>query len=122
MPGMIEAMEYLQKGNLGEVKLARGLCYKNAIRSARAALTTSRPVDYSLWLGPAPDAPSRGGSSTMTGIGNGRTATATWEIRASIKWTLPAGDWEQGLSKRVVSYGGRFGYKDAGETRRTRKL
>ena len=29
MPGMRKAMEYLHQGNLGEVKLARGLCYKH---------------------------------------------------------------------------------------------
>ncbi len=57
-PGMISAIGYVQSGELGPVKLARGLCYKR-----RLPITLAGPypvpehVNYDLWLGPAPVAP-----------------------------------------------------------------
>ena len=57
MPGMRDAMDYLHQGNLGEVKLARGLCYKERKSiGKRGMYDVPASVDYGLWLGPAPDA------------------------------------------------------------------
>ena len=54
-PGMIEAIQRVQHGTIGDVYLARALCYK-----WRAAIghTPEEPVpagvNYDLWTGPAP--------------------------------------------------------------------
>jgi predicted dehydrogenase len=54
-PGMIEAIQRVQNGTIGDVYLARALCYK-----WRAAIghTSEEPVpagvNYDLWTGPAP--------------------------------------------------------------------
>ena len=64
----------------------------------------------------------RKAATIRTTIGTGTTtpATATWATRASIKWILPAGSSDQpAVSPRVVSFGGRFGYEDAGNTANT---
>ncbi len=54
-PGMREAMDHLHKGTIGEVYMARGLCYKN--RNTIGKKPDSTPpagVNYDMWLGPAP--------------------------------------------------------------------
>ena len=57
-PGMIEAIQKVQNGTIGDVYLARALCYKwrNTIGHA-----TPEPVpagvNYDLWTGPAPMKP-----------------------------------------------------------------
>ena len=54
-PGMIEAIQKVQGGTLGDVYLARALCYK-----WRQAIGHATPepvpagVNYDLWTGPAP--------------------------------------------------------------------
>ena len=57
-PGMVEAIQKVQNGTIGEVYLARALCYKWRQAIGRA---TPEPVpagvDYDLWTGPAPMKP-----------------------------------------------------------------
>src|SRR6185295_4444661 len=54
-PSMIEAMEHLRKGTIGEVYLARGLCYKNrGSIDKKAEAPVPQGVHYDTWLGPAP--------------------------------------------------------------------
>ena len=55
-PALQEAVEQMRKGLLGEVYMARGLCYKwrdTIGRQPRQAVPEG--VHYDLWLGPAPD-------------------------------------------------------------------
>ena len=57
-PGMIGVMEYLHSGKLGEVKLARGLCYKpRGSIGPRGTFDPPANVNYDLWCGPAPAGP-----------------------------------------------------------------
>ncbi|MEX2512794.1 MAG: Gfo/Idh/MocA family oxidoreductase [Cyclobacteriaceae bacterium] len=52
---VMEAMKFLHDGNIGEVYMARGLCYKP--RNSFGIAKDSTPPDhlhYDLWLGPAP--------------------------------------------------------------------
>jgi predicted dehydrogenase len=50
--------EYLHKGNLGEVYMAKGLCYKWRDTIGKTPDESAPPgVDYDLWLGPAPKRP-----------------------------------------------------------------
>ena len=53
------AVEYMQSGALGEVYMAKGLCYKwrNTIEKAGGEQPIPKGVHYDLWLGPAPKKP-----------------------------------------------------------------
>lgn len=52
---VIEAMKFLHDGNIGEVFMARGLCYKprNSFGIAKDSAAPAG-LHYDLWLGPAP--------------------------------------------------------------------
>lgn len=54
--GFQSAVKFLEEGGLGEVYMAKGICYK--WRESIGQTTTPQPipagVDYNLWLGPAP--------------------------------------------------------------------
>src|SRR3954465_2681058 len=54
-----EAVEWVQAGNLGKIKIARGTCYKR--RASIGKVDGPQPipegVDYDLWCGPAPKTP-----------------------------------------------------------------
>src|SRR5262249_27001683 len=55
MGGSIQAIEYIRSGKIGDVKLARGLCYKNRPSiGEKGVYSTPAGVDYDLWTGPAP--------------------------------------------------------------------
>jgi predicted dehydrogenase len=50
--------DYLHAGNLGEVYLAKGYCYKWRDTIGKAAIEpVPQGVDYDLWMGPAPEKP-----------------------------------------------------------------
>ncbi|MEX2564607.1 MAG: Gfo/Idh/MocA family oxidoreductase [Cyclobacteriaceae bacterium] len=57
-PGFQSAMNFLHSGGLGEVYLAKGLCYKwrDTIGKMEDGIVP-QGVDYDLWLGPAPKRP-----------------------------------------------------------------
>ncbi len=53
-----EAVEFLRSGGLGEIYLAKGLCYKpRGSIGHKDDGTVPAGVDYNLWLGPAPERP-----------------------------------------------------------------
>jgi predicted dehydrogenase len=54
-PALREAVERMRKGELGDLYMARGLCYKwrdTILRTPVSAVPAG--VDYDLWTGPAP--------------------------------------------------------------------
>jgi predicted dehydrogenase len=121
-----KTIEYVRSGKIGEVKLARGLCYKPR-RSLGPAGTYAPPkgMDYNLWCGPAPvNQPTRNTKEHGTvhyewhwfwDYGNGDIGNQGIHQMDIARWglgldTLPTG---------VLSYGGRLGYVDAGETPNT---
>jgi predicted dehydrogenase len=54
-PGMVEAMKHLRDGTIGDVYMARGLCYKWRPSIGRASEEpVPAGVHYDLWTGPAP--------------------------------------------------------------------
>ena len=120
-PGLHEAFAYLRAGKLGEVKLARGLCYKSrGPIGPRGVYQPPKEVDYSLWSGPAQILP-----------------VTRPHFHYDWHWQWPYGDGDIGnqgvhqmdiarwglgletLANSVLSYGGRFGYEDAGDTPNT---
>jgi predicted dehydrogenase len=125
-PGMIQFMEYVQSGKIGDVKVGRGLCYKSrpAI-GPRAEAAIPSHINYDLWCGPAPLAPSTRNNPKNGPVhydwhwvwdyGNGDLGNQGIHQMDLARWGLGAKE----LSKSVFSYGGRLGYEDAGETPNT---
>lgn len=120
-PGMREAMAFLHAGNLGEVKVARGLCYKRRESiGPKGDYPVPGHINYDLWCGPAPM-----GKITRKkfhydwhwqwDFGNGDLGNQGIHQMDLCRWALGVNS----ISNAVTSYGGRFGYEDAGETANT---
>ncbi len=55
-PALREAVQKIREGVIGDVYLARGLCYKWRDTIGRKPIEpVPAGVDYNLWLGPAPE-------------------------------------------------------------------
>ena len=118
---LAEAVRYMHEGKLGEVKLARSIVY-----GARGSIggpgryDIPASVDYNLWAGPAPMSPLTRPKFHYdwhwfwnTGCGElGNNNVHSLDI---CRWGLGV----TGLGRSVLSYGGRLGYTDAGETPNT---
>jgi len=117
-----EAFAWAQAGNLGKIKVARGLCYKP--RASIGKVTGPQPipetVDYDLWCGPAPK------TSLMRrqlhydwhwawATGCGDIGNQGIHEMDKARWALGKAE----LSPRIISVGGRLGYVDDGETPNT---
>ena len=115
------AIEFVRSARSARSSWPAACATSTAARSVPRA-TTRFPSRSITTCGPVPPRSSRSPAraSITTGTGCGTTATATWAIRASTRWTSPAGVWASTTSEPVcVSYGGRLGYEDAGETANT---
>ena len=115
------AVEFVQSGGIGEVKLARGLCYKrrDAI-GPRGQYEVPQSIDYNLWTGPAELLPLSRPKlhydwHWQWNTGNGDLGNQGIHQMDICRWGLGL----DGIGKNVWSYGGRFGYEDAGETANT---
>lgn len=121
MPASIDAIEHIRTGKIGEMKLARGLCYKpRGSIGARGNFEVPEGVNYDLWCGPAP-------MTTRTrpkfhydwhwqwDYGNGDLGNQGIHQMDVARWGLGVSD----LGDSVLSYGGRYSYVDAGETANT---
>lgn len=121
MPGSILAIDHIKSGKIGEVKLARGLCYKS--RGSIGPKGTYDPpanVDFNLWTGPAPLKPITRKNfhydwHWIWDFGNGDLGNQGIHQMDIARWGLGVTD----IGRGVVSYGGRFSYVDAGETANT---
>ena len=120
-PGMRELIKFIHEGGIGDVKLARGLCYKSRPSiGPRGNYDVPASVNYDLWSGPAQ-------MTTLTRpklhydwhwqweTGNGDLGNQGIHQMDIARWGLN----EMNLGETVLSYGGRFGYEDAGETANT---
>ena len=120
-----DAVQWVQAGNLGKIKVSRGLCYKRrgSIGDIPNTKDVPREVDYDLWLGPAPKKPLTRERlhydwHWMWDYGNGDLGNQGIHQMDIARWFL--GDME--LSPRVWSVGGRLGYEDDGETANTQVI
>lgn len=119
--GLREAIAYVHAGKLGQVKLARGLCYKpRGPIGPSGNYDVPASVNYDLWSGPAPiESLSRPNLHYdwhwMWAYGNGDLGNQGIHQMDIARWALN----EQSLGKSVQSLGGRLGYEDAGETANT---
>ncbi|HEV7278903.1 MAG TPA: Gfo/Idh/MocA family oxidoreductase [Pirellulaceae bacterium] len=120
-PGLREAIAWLHDGGIGELTLARGLCYKpRGSIGPRGTYQPPESVDYSLYLGPAQMEPLTRPKfhydwHWQWTCGNGDLGNQGIHQVDIARWGLN----ENALSQSVFSYGGRFGYEDAGETANT---
>ncbi len=120
-PGMRQAIEYIHGGGIGQIKLARGLCYKRRPSiGEKGKYEVPASVDYDLWSGPAPILPLTRPRfhydwHWQWAYGNGDLGNQGIHQMDLCRWALN----KSTLSERILSYGGRFGYEDAGETANT---
>jgi predicted dehydrogenase len=118
---MAAAADHIRAGKLGAVKLVKCLAYKRR-KSIGPPVAGNPPqtVDYDLWSGPARVLPVTReqfhydwhwrweyGNGGLGNNGVHRIDLARWALGLA------------GLGDSVLSYGGRFGYVDAGETPNT---
>jgi predicted dehydrogenase len=120
-PGMREAMEFIHAGGIGEVTVARGLCYKpRPSIGAKGVYEVPKEVDFDLWSGPAPILPLTRPRfhydwHWQYPYGNGDLGNQGIHQMDLCRWALN----ESRLCDRTFSLGGRLGYQDAGETANT---
>lgn len=131
-PAIIEAMQWLHDGGIGEVKLARGLCYKR--RKSIGPLgdyDIPKEVDFNLWSGPAPYTDPKLTRQRFhydwhwqRMYGNGDSGNQGPHQTDIARWGLGV----ERHPNRILTYGGRLGYKaerndpnyvDAGDTANT---
>jgi len=121
MRGTIDAVDYVHAGKIGDVKLARGLCYKRRKSiGPKGQYEVPPQVDYNLWAGPARMLPltrqhfhydwhwqREWGNGDMGNQGPHQMDIARWGLGLDR------------LADRVIAYGGRLGYEDAGDVANT---
>jgi len=131
-PALINAMKFLHEGGLGEVKLARGLCYKR--RASIGPLGDYKipaEVDFNIWSGPASYTDPKLTRERFhydwhwqRHYGNGDSGNQGPHQADIARWGLGVNS--HPLS--VIAYGGRLGYQaerknpnyvDAGDTANT---
>jgi predicted dehydrogenase len=115
------AVEYMQAGSLGEVKLARSIVYgRRGSIGGPGKCEMPATVDYNLWAGPASITPPARPRlhydwHWVWDTGNGELGNNNIHSLDICRWGLGL----SGLGRSVLSYGGRLGYEDAGETPNT---
>jgi predicted dehydrogenase len=116
-----EAMAFVQNGGIGEVRLARGLCYKRRDSiGPRGNYDVPASVDYNVYLGPAAEEPLTRPKfhydwHWQWNCGNGDLGNQGIHQMDIARWGIGADH----IGYRVQSFGGRLGYVDAGETANT---
>ena len=117
-----EVFKYLQQGNLGKILAAYGLCYKRrkSLGKVRGPQPIPASVDYNLWTGPAPLEPLMRKHlhydwHWVWPTGSGDIGNQGIHEMDMCRWVTG----HTGLPKRVMSFGGRFGYDDDGTTANT---
>ncbi len=117
-----QAFEYLHSGALGKILMVRGFCYKlrPGIGKTNGQGHIPETVDYDLWCGPAAKGPIDRSElhydwHWVWNTGCGELGNNGAHQLDDIRWMLR----EQGLPRRVMSVGGRFGVDDAGQTPNT---
>jgi len=111
----------VKSGKYGKLLVSRGLCYKprKSIGFKPDADVPSN-IDFNLWTGPAPEHRFNGNFVHYNwhwfwDFGNGDIGNQGVHQMDLARWMIPGAT----LPKSVVTVGGRFGYKDQGETPNT---
>ena len=114
---ILEAMDTMRNGGIGDVYMARGLCYKwrNTIGRAKEEAVPAG-VDYDLWTGPAPMKPFTRNRfhyqwHWIWDTGNGDLGNQGIHELDLARWGLGVG-----LPTKVTAVGGHFLFDDDQET------
>ncbi|MEX0642752.1 MAG: Gfo/Idh/MocA family oxidoreductase, partial [Pirellulales bacterium] len=117
-----DAVEYVHSGKLGNILCVTGTCYKPrpGIGKLSKPLVIPEYIDYDLWCGPAVKVDLYRPKLHYDwhwdyNTGNGDMGNQGIHQMDVARWFHGA----QTLSPRVVSFGGRLGYDDAGNTANT---
>jgi predicted dehydrogenase len=119
--GIQDAIAFLRSGELGQVYMAKGLCYKKRDSIGHKPVeAVPAGLDYDLWTGPAPKHPF---SRNLVhyewhwnwDFGNGDLGNQGIHQMDLARWGLGKNE----MPKAVVASGGRFGYSDDGQTPNT---
>lgn len=121
-PGLQEAVAWIRAGNLGDIQLVRGLCYKprQSIGKVEGPTPIPSTINYDLWCGPSPMMPLMRQKlhydwHWVFSTGNGDLGNQGIHQMDIARWVLG----EEQLSPKVFSVGGRFGYVDDANTPNT---
>ncbi|MCS7253451.1 MAG: Gfo/Idh/MocA family oxidoreductase [Armatimonadota bacterium] len=113
-------IEVIRSGQLGRLRVARGLCYKpRGSIGFKPFESPPKEVDFNIWLGPAPEQPYHGNLVHYNwhwfwDFGNGDIGNQGVHQMDIARWGL-----NKTLPISVISLGGRFGYVDQGQTPNT---
>jgi predicted dehydrogenase len=119
-PGMIEAIHHLSDGTIGDVYMARALCYKWRPSIGRATPeAVPAGVNYDLWTGPAPLKPFTRNRfhynwHWIWDTGNGEVGNQAIHEIDIARWGLGVG-----FPVSVSAMGGHFMFDDDQETPNT---
>ncbi len=118
---MLEAIEYMRAGKIGDITVARALCYKRRPSiGPKGDYPVPAGVNYDLWAGPAPMGPVTRKRfhydwHWQWPYGNGDLGNQGIHQMDVARWGLNTDK----LPESAFSFGGRIGYEDAGETANT---
>ncbi len=121
MPQWANVAAIVKSGKYGKPLVSRALCYKpRGSIGFRSNEVIPDQVDFNLWLGPAPEQPFHTNLVHYNwhwfwDFGNGDIGNQGVHQFDIARWMLPGAT----LPKTVLSMGGRFGYKDQGQTPNT---
>jgi predicted dehydrogenase len=117
-----EAVAFVNSGKLGKIQYVIGTCYKArpGIGKLNSPLAIPASVDYELWCGPAAKVDLYRPRLHYDwhwdyNTGNGDMGNQGIHQMDIARWFLGVNE----LSPRVLSFGGRLGYDDAGNSANT---
>ncbi len=118
-PGTHDGIQFVKEGNLGKIQSLHVCCFKerDSIGIRETPLAPPPGADYNLWLGPAVEMPMFREKFHYDwhwawNTGNGDIGNQTPHEIDIANRILGDGP----LPKQIRSFGGRFGWNDAGET------
>ena len=117
------AIAYIQSGALGKIEFCHSWVYKRRTsigNVGKSGGNVPRTVDYDLYCGPAPMGPLPRVNlhydwHWQWDFGNGEIGNNGPHHLDLCRWILGHND----LPERVITFGGRYGYEDDGETPNT---
>jgi hypothetical protein len=129
-PEWANAVAAVHSGKLGKLEVSRALCYKpRGSIGLKPTVDPPRELAFDIWLGPAPRQAFHANLvhynwHWLWDFGNGDIGNQGVHEMDKARWLIPsASAGEHGSSaafpKSVLSLGGRFGYRDQGETANT---
>jgi len=122
--GMVEAIDFIKKGNIGKVYMARGLCYRwRPSIGHKPVGDVPKGLDFDLWTGPAALKPYNPNTTHYNwhwvwNTGNGDLGNQGIHQMDIARWGLG----KQTFPNTVQSTGGRFAVDDDAETPNTQSV